>query len=225
MAGKTLKPSQKAFLTLLMAEAREVTNSELTERYGISLTGEDSRALVEAKLATRRKVGRGLAHELTDEGWARCREELTAEYVKGTGPAVPALHALFGALDRYVKRSELSLPELFTASPAPVEAPKPEKAAAKPRAGGKKVDVEQRIRTAYAKLATAPQGWVSLADLRAALADVDRGAVDQALMTMAVHRDVVLVPEENQKNMSAEDRAAAIHIGGEDKHLLSIEAA
>ncbi|MBV1850156.1 hypothetical protein [Catellatospora tritici] len=224
MAGKTLKPSQKAFLTLLMAEAREVTNSELTERYGISLTGEDSRTLVDEKLVTRRKVGRGLAHELTDQGWARCKDELTAEYVKGTGPAVPAMHALLGALDRYVKRAELGLPDLFTASPAPVEVPRPAKAAAKPRAATK-VDVEQRIRTAYAKLAPAPQGWVSLTDLRGALSDLDRGVVDQALMTMAVHRAVVLVPEENQKNMSAEDRAAAIHIGGEDKHLLSIEAA
>ncbi|GHJ48789.1 hypothetical protein Cs7R123_61310 [Catellatospora sp. TT07R-123] len=223
MAGTTLKPSQKAFLMLLMAEAREVSNSELTARYGISLTGEDSRALVEAKLAVRRKVGRGLAHELTDDGWAECKRELTAEYVKGTGPAVPALHALLGAVERYLSRAELSLGEVFTASDAPVEAPKPVRVA-KPRVV-KPAEVEKRIGTAYRRLAATPQGWVSLTDLRAALSGIDRGAVDQALMTMAVHRAVVLVPEENQKNLSDADRAAAIHIGGEDKHLLSIEAA
>ena len=121
-----LKPSEKACLLLLMSEAREVSNTELRERYdGFSIQGADSRALVENGFATKRKGAKGaLVHELTDEGWAQCKRELDAEFVKGAGPAYPALHALLGAVDRYLRRAELSLPDLFTAS-TPPPAPQP----------------------------------------------------------------------------------------------------
>ncbi|MEU7823461.1 hypothetical protein [Catellatospora sp. NPDC049133] len=216
-----LKPSEKACLLLLMAEAREVSNSELLARYGVSITGADSRALVENKFATKRKGAKGaLVHELTDEGWAQCKRELEAEYVRGTGPAYPALHALLGAVDRYLRRAELSLPDLFTAS-TPPPAPQPV-AKVKPVV---KRGLEKRVRVAYDKLADAPQAWVSLTDLRRELTGASAVEVDAALMKMAVGGAIVLVPEDNQKTLTDEDRAAAIHIGGEDKHLLSIEAA
>lgn len=216
-----LKPSQKACLMLLMAEAREVSNSELLARYGVSITGADSRALVDHKLATKRKGAKGaLVHELTDEGWAQCKQELAAEYAKGPGPAYPALHALLGAVDRYLRRADLSLPDLFTASPPP-PAPPPAVKAAKPMV---KRGLENRVRAAYDKLADLPQAWVSLTDLRAELTGASAAEVDAALMKMAVARTIVLVPEDNQKTLTDEDRAAAIHLGGEDKHLISIEA-
>ncbi|MFC7245372.1 hypothetical protein ACFQO7_23095 [Catellatospora aurea] len=217
-----LKPSEKACLLLLMSEAREVSNSELRERYdGFSIQGADSRALVENGFATKRKGAKGaLVHELTDKGWAQCKEELTSEFVKGAGPAYPALHALLGAVDRYLRRAELSLPDLFTAS-TPPPAPQPV-AKVKPVV---KRGLEKRVRTAYDKLADAPQAWVSLTDLRRELTGATAGEVDAALMKMAVGGAIVLVPEDNQKTLTDEDRAAAIHIGGEDKHLLSIEAA
>jgi hypothetical protein len=81
------------------------------------------------------------------------------------------------------------------------------------------------VRVAYDKLADAPQAWVSLTDLRRELTGASAVEVDAALMKMAVGGAIVLVPEDNQKTLTDEDRAAAIHIGGEDKHLLSIEAA
>ncbi len=216
-----LKPSQKAFLMLLMAEAREVSNSELLERYGVSITGPDSRALVDAKLATKRKGAKGaLVHELTDEGWAQCRRELGAEYVRGTGPAFPALHALLGAVDRHLSRSGLALADMFTAStPPPVPQPVVK---VKPVV---KRGLEKRLRAAYDKLSDMPSAWVSLTDLRAELAGDSVEDVNHALMKMAVARTIVLVPEDNQKTLTAEDHAAAVHIGGEDKHLISIEAA
>jgi hypothetical protein len=34
---------------------------------------------------------------------------------------------------------------------------------------------------------------------------------------------VSLIPEENQKTLTAEDRAAAVEIGDQDKHLIAIE--
>jgi hypothetical protein len=221
MTDKPLKPSQKAFLMLLMSEAREVSNTELTERYGVSLTGEDSRELVNQKLATVRKIGRANAHELTDLGWVRCKHELTTDYVKATGPAFPALHALLGAVDRYLDRADLSLANLFTASAAPAPA-EPVRTAAKPVG---KIDVAARIRNAYKKLRSESTEWVSLADLRDNLAAIPAADIDVALTKMALARKIRLIPEENQKTLTAADRAAAVNVGGEDKHLLSIGAA
>ncbi|MEV4415824.1 hypothetical protein [Catellatospora sp. NPDC049609] len=218
----SLKPSQKAFLMLLMAEAREVSNSELLERYGVSITGADSRALVDAKLATKRKGAKGaLVHELTDEGWVRCKQELTEPYAKGPGPAYPALHALLGAVDRHLQRNGLALADMFTASTPP---PAPQPAAARPKPVVKR-GLEKRLLAAYDKLSDMPNAWVSLTDLRAELTGDSIADVNHVLMKMAVARTIVLVPEENQKTLTAEDHAAAIHIGGEDKHLISIEAA
>ena len=86
-----LTATQSAFLALLVAEAREVSNTELKAKYGISITGKDSAALVDSKLAMSRPATRGLAHELTDDGWAEVKRMMTAAYVKqqGATPASP----------------------------------------------------------------------------------------------------------------------------------------
>lgn len=218
MSGKDLTAAEKAFLVLLMAENREVSNAELSERYGISLTGKVREALNSQKLVVSRKVGRGLAHELTDQGWARCKEELTATYVKGTGPAFPALHALLGALHRYLAGTQHSLPDLFVPSGQPSNASAKQKA--KPK------DPDTRVIEAYHQTATEPNAWVKLADLRSALGrSVKRAEVDAALKRLAVARQIILIPEENQKTLRARDREAALVFGDESNHLMCIETA
>lgn len=84
-------------------------------------------------------------------------------------------------------------------------------------------DIEQRIRTTYTALAATPHGWVSLGRLRGALADVPRAAMDEGLRRLDLVHGVFLVPEPNKKTLSDAERAAAIRIGGEDKHLIAIE--
>jgi hypothetical protein len=85
-------------------------------------------------------------------------------------------------------------------------------------------DIEDRVRTAYAKLAPEPAGWVSLADIRELLDDVPRSEVDAALRRVAVQAGVRLIPVANLKSLTARDRDAAIRFGGEDNHALAIEA-
>ena len=84
--------------------------------------------------------------------------------------------------------------------------------------------VEERIRTAYSKLATEPAGWVSLADLRELLDDIPRPEVDTALKWMAVQPGVRLIPVANLKSLSTRDHEAALRFGGEDNHAFAIEA-
>lgn len=85
-------------------------------------------------------------------------------------------------------------------------------------------DVEARIRAAYVELAREPGAWVSLTRLRPLLGDAARTEVDEELRRMNRMPDVNIVPESNQKALSQQDRDAAVTIGDQDKHLLSIGA-
>lgn len=115
---------------------------------------------------------------------------------------------------------------------AGVAAPrKAAKAAPDPQA--REIEVENRIRAAYvAVLAkrgrTARPGdtqWVGLADLRDELGEgTSRDEIDQALRRMAIDDPGVnLVPESNQKMLRPVDREAAVVLGEQPKHALSIE--
>jgi hypothetical protein len=90
---------------------------------------------------------------------------------------------------------------------------------------GAEVTAESRIRAAYWLLAREPQDLVPLAALRAHLAEVPREEVDAALAEMERHSDAHLVPQADRKRLTEDDRAAAVRIGGVDKHLLIIDAA
>lgn len=64
---------------------------------------------------------------------------------------------------------------------------------------------------------------MSLTRLRAALPDLSREQVDQVLHTLLADPGVFLIPESNQKALTPADLAAAVSVGGTDKHLLAIE--
>jgi hypothetical protein len=64
--------------------------------------------------------------------------------------------------------------------------------------------------------------WVSLTTVRPNLAAWTREEQDAALRQIERLADVNLVPESNQKILTAEDRAAAVEIGDQDKHLIWI---
>lgn len=228
MADKTLEPSEKAFLMLLMAEAREVSNTEMKQRYGVSLTGKDRTSLTDQKLVTGRTIGRGLAHELTDLGWARCREELASDYVvaKNVGAVSPALHAVLAAVHRHLVKNDLSLADFFAptdAPPLPEKATPAKKAAKAPTKRLLPKTVVDKIRKAYRELQSEPRAWVSLTDLRMAISNVMRDQLDEVLEDQARNRKIRLIPEENQKTLTDADRTAAVRVGGEDMHLISIE--
>jgi hypothetical protein len=228
MADTPLTATQSAYLFLLMAEAREVSNSELKQRFGVSITGADSAALVDNKLATVRQDGRSLTHDLTDDGWAQAKKIMAAEYVKpaGASPASAALHAVLAAVHRYIQRSQNSVADIFAATAAPppiVPASKPKSGGRKPKAG-EKIDVQARIRNAYKRLRHDPIIWVGLAELRADLDFVSKPDIDRALLQLLEKKKIRLIPEENQKTITSADRDAAIVVSGELKHLIAFGA-
>ena len=62
-----------------------------------------------------------------------------------------------------------------------------------------------------------------LSRLRPALSDISRADLDEALARLRRAPDVSLIPEENQKTLTDEDRAAAVDVGNQQNHLLAIE--
>ncbi|WP_348729655.1 hypothetical protein [uncultured Mycolicibacterium sp.] len=210
-----LTGTERAVLIVLMAESRPVANPELaTLGPALDKPGRDklnALGLIESERIKGRYV-----HELTDRGWALCRDIVAAgPPPRSTGPA-KTLYTVLGALGRYLQRSEVSLAELFwpaeTSEAEPPEAETPEAET-----------LEDRVRVAYARLAPRPGGWVRLAELRAALGDA-RGDVDTALTALSRAPGVSVIPEEDQKKLTPDDRAAAVMIGDRPKHLIAIEA-
>lgn len=84
--------------------------------------------------------------------------------------------------------------------------------------------VEVRIHEAYAASArTSPGGmWCKLTELRTHLTDLPREPVDETLGRMLTQGQVHLEPEVNRHRLTDDDHAAAIYLGGEDRHLFGI---
>lgn len=239
MPDRALTFSELSVLVVLMVEAREVPNPEIKERHGgMSLDGKARRHLNDLKLVESRKQGRSYAHTLTDAGWARVAEEFRAGTIPAPrGTAGAMARALATGIQAFLERTDHLLAEVF--QPRDESAPPPETAvkaavettvetAPESRPGARQeqraADVEARIRTAYTELAPEAGAWVSLTRLRPLLGDVARAQVDDVLTLMNRMPDVNIVPESNRKALSPQDREAAVTIGDQEKHLLSIGA-
>jgi hypothetical protein len=84
--------------------------------------------------------------------------------------------------------------------------------------------VADRVRAAYQALAAGtPAAYVRIADLRRALPGVPRSQLDHALGRMYRDHRANLVSQADQESLTGEDRQSSLHIGGMDKHRISIE--
>ncbi|MET7950413.1 hypothetical protein [Micromonospora sp. NPDC005324] len=229
-----LTPNQINALVVLMVEARRLTNVELKELAGFTLTGRDNTKLVDLGLVDTDRTHRPFAHELTEEGWRVSRQLHTSVPPKQGGSTTRSLFVVLSNLHRSLDRLRVSHGDFFkqTEATAPAageprhEAPAPTAAmtTAAPAAVApvSAAAVEALVRSAYRDLATAPGAWVGLADVRDRLADTDRVALDAALRAMVGREDVRIIPVANSKSLTARDRAAAVRIGNEDNHALAI---
>ncbi|MGC4851567.1 hypothetical protein ACLQ3F_30420 [Micromonospora sp. DT15] len=225
-----LTPNQINALVVLMVEARRLTNVELKELAGFTLTGKDNTKLVDLGLVDTDRTHRPFAHELTEQGWRVARQLHTAAPPKAGGSTTRSLFVVLSNLHRSLDRLRVSHGDFFkqTGATATVNEPRPEapaptvRATVAPAAPVSAAEVEALVRSAYRDLATAPGAWVGLADVRDRLADTDRAALDAALRAMVGREDVRIIPVANTKSLTARDRAAAVRIGNEDNHALAI---
>jgi hypothetical protein len=213
MPSEKLSTKQRAALFALLAEAREVSNPQLRERFGFVLDGKDRHRLNELKLVDSHKAGRSYIHELTDAGWRWCHDELFGEPPAGSGTLTRATYGVLALVGGYLDRAGVSLADVAAANGAG--------AAREENAGG--ADVEAGIVAAYRVLAGEPGEFVRLAALRGRLGDISRTDTDEALAAMYRARRINLIPQSDQLTLTADDRESALRIGGEHKHLISIE--
>ncbi|MGW5706991.1 hypothetical protein [Amycolatopsis japonica] len=203
-----LGQKQTAAMLALMVVAREVSNPELREIVGFALDGKERRQLNGLDLVASEQRGRPFYHELTERGWAWCEEELSQEEAPLPRSSLgSALYVLLGGLGRHLRREKLRLADLFM-----------------PEVDLTVEEIESRIRIAYRKLSRSPRDWVALVELRPMLGEASTVDVDAVLKELSRSGQAHLVPESNRKALTAADHEAAIRIGGEDNHLISIEA-
>ncbi|HEX5203984.1 hypothetical protein ACFQS1_20575 [Paractinoplanes rhizophilus] len=205
MPEKELTSVQRYVLLTLMIGAAPLANKVV----GNSLKAAKRNELV--KWGYIETSGRPMILELTQKGHDRAVSELDRDQPPGSGTVGLALYTTLGFLRNLISQTGTSPQDLFRlrlAVPGP--------------AGGTDGDLEERIRKAYSSLAPRPGDWIMLADLRQALPDVGRGDLDVALVELNRSRDVSLVPESNQKVLTEGQRAAAVSIGNQLKHLIAI---
>lgn len=216
MATVQLGLADRVALLSLMSLMHEASNADLRAAYGVTIE-RDSRLRLEKQgyVTCRRdggRPGRPFVHELTDEGWRRGREELRSAPPEKVGKQYRLLYAYLNHADRLMVRLGLTLEDFFApGDDAPQSQPQ-----------SQPEDVEQRIRSAYADLAGEQGAPVLLRLVRQRLADVSREEADAALMRLVLTPDVYLEPESKQRMLSAADWDAAITVGGEARHLLTI---
>ena len=197
---------ERAAMIALMALNKETPSAELRRRYGLDVKKRTREKLNQDGLLQSRKLGRGFAHELTDAGWAWVVAELDEKVPPRAGAAGGALYALLNGLKAALDARGMVVPELFA-----------------PAAPGPTGSLRDRIRQAYRSLAPRPWDWVELRDLRAQLGDWPRREVDLELVRMFRKRDVNLTLHEDRARLTQADRDAALRLGVDDMHLISME--
>ena len=197
---------ERAAMIALMALNRETPNAELKRRYGLDVRKPARDKLNRAGLVQSRRLNRGYAHELTDAGWAWVVAELDKEAPARAGSGGGALYALLNGLKVALDARGMLIQELF--------------ALAVPPPSG---SLRDRIRQAYRNLASRPWDWVELRDLRAQLGGWPRRDVDPELIRMFRAKEVNLTLHEDRGRLTQADRDAALRLGVDDMHLISME--
>ncbi|MBL7255679.1 hypothetical protein [Paractinoplanes lichenicola] len=221
--GELTNP-QRAVLFALMVKAEPTELRHLTHAK-INIKKSDREKLIKQKLITLKPDTRYLTLELTEEGWGRAIKESSAGVPALAGALGAALYLLLDVLRQHFEKQDLSAAEFFMAYAGQSPAPMTTRAASAPAPRGKPAaqeDLKSRIRKAYAELAAEPGAWVMLDDLRQAVSDASKSSVDEALRRLGREPDVSLIPESNQKALTAAQRSAAVRIGNQDIHLLAV---
>ncbi|OZE38796.1 MULTISPECIES: hypothetical protein [unclassified Rhodococcus (in: high G+C Gram-positive bacteria)] len=220
MSNEDLNGTEAAVLLVLMAEASPVKNSEL-RAMGPELAKPSRDKLKNAGLIEVNAAVRPMTLELTDKGWRTCGELIGGEPPARSTGAGKAMFTVLAGLRRWLDRTDNRPADVF--SPRGDEAAPDEPAIDEKAVGSDTVDIEASIRAAYARIAREPGSTVRLSRLRNELRDITRSDLDDALARLRRAADVSLIPEENQKTLTDEERAAAVVVGNQQNHLLSIE--
>jgi hypothetical protein len=208
MAGAELTPVQRFVLVTLMIKAGALKNTYFTNIARISLKREYRDGLRDRGLIT--VTEKPLVLELTEKGWGQAISELGAEVPARAGSAGGALYIALDFLRGLLDHLEVAPAELFALRFSAADATPSGPAAA---------DFEASIRKAYGRLVRTGE-YVSLAKVKNAMMT----DIDATLIQMYDEPGVNLIPNSQQGDLTDEDRASAVKIGNQDKHLIAIKS-
>lgn len=161
----------------------------------------DRDALVKAGVIAVARRGRGVWLEATDKGWAFAQEHLNATLPDRSTVGAAILQAWLTRLKAYIAANNLALADILA---PPANEPPDLRAAYLALTGGA---LNQRV---------------SLGELRARLAGVDRAALDAALIAAHGREGLQLSSSDNPPELTAADHAAALDYKGERMHFVWI---
>ena len=201
--ASALTPTDYAYLIILNAAGRQLSNTEMDNLFRVRLTGPIFAKLNGGGYVDSDTKSRPYRHVLTDKGRKELGEPLAIDN-DGDGERRSAGEkALWAAL--VAQQSE------------GLRAPAPSSNGVAGPAG-----LDDRIRAEYRRLAAGPGEYVDLTELRPLFADVSKAEFDKALVRLFDDSDVRLEPEPFGHRIGDRERRAAVHIGGEDRHKLAI---
>jgi hypothetical protein len=201
-----------SFLAILKFENREISNTEMEQKYGFRLVAKPLQRLLAAEYIYTNKEHTPYRHTLTRSGIKALAKQWGMDddhAEKGERRTVRDKQHWAGmvALQNLLAMATGGSPGIVV-EPAPVI--------------DESVDIGGRVRTAYENLVSAPGEWVNLAALRPLLPDVPKAKLDAALKEMLRQEDVWLEPDQLEGRLSVEERNAAVEVGGEPRHKLAI---
>jgi hypothetical protein len=176
----------------------------------------DREALASAGLVVSEKRGRDLWLTMTDKGRAWAANHLDADLPTHCPAASVVLQGWLTQLKTFMEVRNVALADVLNPQPAADAQPQP-------RSLGYP-DIRQNIRKAYLQLTRGRFNTrAHLSEIRQKLKNIAREALDEALMRMQREQEALLYQLDNRIEITEADRAAAIYIGREPRHLLWIE--
>ncbi|RAI29213.1 hypothetical protein CH340_23085 [Rhodoplanes serenus] len=185
----------------------------------------DRRALEAARLITvGKRTRQGIPIALTDHAWSWAADNLGTALTINTNAGTAILQGWLTRLDAYMRAQNVALADILgpqrprrSDDETPAETPSAPPPSARPADQASRA----RIRAACLDLAGgALNTRVLLRDLRAKLPDIDRATLDAALKRMEQDDEVSLMPLDNRIEIGEADRAAALHVGREPRHIV-----
>lgn len=197
---------ERSVMIALAALGGECTNAELNKTYRLDLKRAYRLKLNRAGLILSQKENRTFTHMLTNLGWEYVESEMSGNVPARSGSAGGALYALLAGLKPVADSAGGLRALLINQSYGPTAT----------------VDASSQIRSAYLILAKRPQDWVMLCDLRLELPNMMKSEVDSTLKRMFLDREINLTLNDDQGSLTQRERDAAIRIGANDMHMLSM---
>jgi hypothetical protein len=181
-------------------------------------------ALRDAGLITfEKRKGGAFWLEVTDRGWRWAEDHLGDPLPDKNFGGAFVLRAWLTRLQAFLRARNLGLADVLGQQAQQQELPPEKPKQPEQPANTDYRALRDRVRRAYLDVTGGSFNTRALlSDIRPRLHDIDRDVLDDALKRMQREDDASLMQLDNRAEITDADRAAALHIGSEPRHILWI---